>query len=59
MKRYDVEAENLQDAIVLALKEFLSEPDENYLDDSFEIDDEGLEDCEGEKYDKDEVLNKL
>ena len=37
-KRYNVEADNLQEAITKALKQFLSEPDENYIEDSFEID---------------------
>lgn len=37
-KRISVEAENLQSAVYLALKQFLAEPDELYIDDSFEID---------------------
>lgn len=37
-KRIQVEAENLQEATELALKQFLSEPEDLYLDDSFEID---------------------
>ena len=37
-KRYKIYAENLEEAVKLALKQFLSEPDDNYLDDSFEID---------------------
>jgi hypothetical protein len=37
-KRISVEAENLQEATEKALKIFLDEPDELYLDDSFEID---------------------
>lgn len=37
-KRIQVVAENLQQATELALKQFLSEPDDLYLDDSFEID---------------------
>ena len=37
-KRVQVEAENLQEATELALKQFLSEPDDLYLDDSFKID---------------------
>jgi predicted membrane protein len=35
----EVEAENLQTAVENSLKEFLSIPDEDYLDDSFDIDD--------------------
>lgn len=37
-KRYKVEAENLQEAVEKALKQFLSEPDDNYIGDSFEVD---------------------
>lgn len=38
-KKIEVEAESLQSAIYLALKQFLSEPDDLYLEDSFEVDD--------------------
>lgn len=57
-KRYDVEAENLQEAVTKALKEFLQEPDENYLDDSFSIDhdDEGLH---GEFFDIHKAYSEL
>ncbi len=37
-KRYEVEADNLQEASLLALRQFLSEPDDTYIEDSFEID---------------------
>jgi len=37
-KRINVEADDLNSAIILALKQFLSEPDDNYVCDSFEID---------------------
>lgn len=37
-KRVNVQAENLQEAVKKALKQFLSEPDEHYLGDSFEVD---------------------
>lgn len=37
-KYYSVEAENLEEAVTKAIKQFLSEPDDNYLSDSFEID---------------------
>ena len=36
---FSVEASSLQEAVRKALKEFLSIPDEKYLDDSFRIDD--------------------
>jgi hypothetical protein len=38
-KTYTIEADNLQDAITKSLKQFMSEPDENYLCSSFEVDD--------------------
>ena len=41
-RTYDVEAENLQEAVTKALKQFLSEPDEEYLTNSFELDCENL-----------------
>lgn len=58
-KRYSVEANSLQDAVEKALKQFLSEPDENYLDDSFEID--GITDDEypDETYDINQAINKI
>lgn len=37
-KKYSVEAENLQEAVTKALEQFFSEPDDNYLQDSFGID---------------------
>jgi hypothetical protein len=37
-KRYVVEAENLQEAVTEALKIFLAESDDNYIQDSFDID---------------------
>lgn len=37
-KRYKITANTLEEAVLKALKQFLSEPDDNYIDDSFEID---------------------
>ena len=37
-KRYKVTDKTLEEAVLKALKQFLSEPDDNYIDDSFEID---------------------
>lgn len=31
IKNYEVEAESLQEAVAIATKEFLAEPDDNYL----------------------------
>lgn len=38
IEKFNVEANSLHDACVKALKEFLSTPDDNYLQDSFELD---------------------
>lgn len=35
---FEVDADNVNDAIIKATKIFLSIPDDNYLDDSFKID---------------------
>ncbi len=51
-KRIQVEAENLQEATEKALKIFLAEPDELYLDDSFEID-KYIQEETGETFDFD------
>jgi len=53
-KNFHVEAENLQEAVEKALKQFFSEPDEMYIEDSFEIDGIVLED--GEDFDMDKLL---
>ena len=37
-KRIEVEAKDLESAVYLALKQFLEEPDDTYMDDSFGID---------------------
>jgi hypothetical protein len=50
-KRYEVEAENLQEAVTKALSIFLKEPDDNYIDDSFSIDDLLAEDYQEEDFD--------
>jgi len=49
-KVYKVTAKNLQEAVSLAMKEFLAEPDENYLGDSFNIDEIVNYDYPDEKY---------
>jgi hypothetical protein len=59
-KTYEVEAENLEKAIEIALKEFLSEPDDNYLSDSFDIDDDIIfDDYPKESYNKTKIWNNL
>lgn len=56
-KRIQVEAENLQEATEKALKIFLAEPDELYLDDSFEID-KYIQEETGETFDFDLTIEK-
>lgn len=58
-KVYEVEAENLQEAVTKSLKQFLSEPDDNYIDDSFEIDSIVGDDYPTEAFDVSESINKI
>jgi hypothetical protein len=58
-KRYNVEAENLQEAVTKALKQFLKEPDDNYIDDSFSIDDLIADDYKDESFDIHKIYNEL
>jgi hypothetical protein len=57
-KRISVEAENLQEATEKALKIFLDEPDELYLDDSFEID-KFVEEETNETFDMDITIENV
>ena len=57
-KRVKVEARNLQEATEKALKIFLDEPDDLYLDDSFEIDKFVEEETE-EKFDMDLTIENV
>ena len=50
-KRIEVEANTLQEAILKALRQFLSEPDDLYLEDSFRIDNILEDDYPEEDYD--------
>lgn len=60
-QRIKVQASNLNEACILALKEFLSISDDNYIDDSFLIDEIILEDYpnEVESYNEEEIYKKL
>lgn len=58
-KRIPVQAGSLQEAVKLALKQFLSEPDELYLDDSFEIDEIIKEEHSDETLDLNKIYNQL
>ena len=42
IKDFDVEADNLQEALQLALDNFMSIPDDNYLEDSVSFDEIGI-----------------
>ena len=57
-KRISVEAENLQEATEKALKIFLAEPDDLYLDDSFEID-KFVEEETNETFDMDITIENV
>ena len=59
-KRVEVEADNLQEAIIKALKQFLSEPDDTYLDDSFQFDEDYIEEnYSEEEFNITEIDNSL
>lgn len=58
-KRYSVEANSLEEAVKLALKQFLIEPDENYIDDSFSIDDIISYEHPNEKFDFKKIVNEI
>lgn len=58
-KRVEVDAENLQDAVTKALKQFLSEPDEFYIEASFEIDGVIHEEIPNETFDINTIYNNL
>ena len=55
----DIEADTLENAIELALKEFFAIPDENYLQDSFEIDEIVIDNYPNEDYDMAKIIQKL
>ena len=57
-KRISVEAKNLQEATEKALKIFLDEPDNLYLDDSFEID-KFVEEETNETFDMDITIENV
>lgn len=58
-ERFEVEAENLEEAVTKALKEFLAIPDDKYIEDSFEIDSGIEEDYSDEDFDLDKVFFNL
>ena len=58
-EKYRVEAENLEEAVEKALKEFLAIPDSTYIEDSFEIDELINDDYPDEDFDINKVYQKL
>ena len=58
-KRFDVDAETLEEAVTKALKQFFSEPCDMYLEDSFELDNVLEEEYPGEDFDLNNVLSKI
>lgn len=58
-KRIPIQAENLEEAVKLALKQFLSEPDDLYIEDSFEIDEILGDDYPDEKFDLNKILQEI
>lgn len=58
-KRYKVEANNLEEAVTKALKQFLLEPDNEYIEDSFSIDDIIYDENPDENFDIHKIYNSL
>ena len=58
-KRIEVQADNLQDAILKAVKQFLAVPDDLYLEDSFVVDKVIFEEYPDEDANLVEIFNKL
>lgn len=59
IQTFEVEAENLEDAVKAAVKEFLAIPDEHYLEDSFSIDNMIDDDYPDESYGINKILNEV
>lgn len=57
-KRYKVEANSLEEAVKEALNQFLAEPDESYISDSFSIDDIVYDEY-NEEFDIDKIIQNL
>ena len=57
---YEVDAEDLQEGIIKAMKQFLSEPDDSYLDDSFQFDEDYMdENYPKEEFNTEKIYNSL
>ena len=58
-KRIEVEADNLQEAVEKGLKQFLSEPNDEYIEDSFGIDEIIYDENPDEDFDMNLVYNNI
>lgn len=59
IETFEVEADNLQDAVNQALKKFMSIPDEAYLEDSFEVDGIIKDNYPDEEYSLEKAIESL
>ena len=57
-KRYKVTAKTLEEAVTKSLKQFFSEPDDHYIEDSFDID-PIIEEETGETFNMVSIINQL
>ena len=58
-KNYKVEADNLEEAVKLALQTFFKEPDDYYLEDSFNIDGIIKDNYLNEHFNLNKIINEL
>lgn len=58
-KRYSVEADSLQEAVNKALRQFFSEPDENYIECSFNLDEIIIDEYPDEELDTRKIYDEL
>ena len=58
-KRYEVEANTLEEGIIKALNIFLAEPDEFYIEDSFSLDEIIYDENPDEDFDFCQIISKL
>ena len=56
---FEVEADSLEEAVEKGLKQFLSIPDDKYINDSFEVDGIVRDDYPNEDFDINKIIQKL
>lgn len=59
MQTVEVIANSLQEASTMAVKQFLSEPDDDYICDSWELDDVYVREQYDEPLDNDKLISEL